>query len=162
LIENSYEKFWLEHKKKSPHLKNINFPEWFYKHMIASLKDKLKAEQLLLNLIDSLNHFMPKAPALKIFYNFLSEHWPIDSLLYFLVLRGLLEQVTGDRILEKSNHNSLGTAFKLKSSPYEKRVSEEEVSYFLKVLYSGGLSCSRSKPKPLEGIYQALTQKMFW
>lgn len=67
--------------------------------MIASLRDKLKVEQLLVSLIDSLNHFMQKEPGLKVFYNFLSENWPTDSLFYFLVLRGILEQVTQEKIL---------------------------------------------------------------
>lgn len=62
--------------------------------MIYSLRDKLKIEQMLVNLIDSLNHFIQKEPGIKIFYNFLSENWPTDSFFYFLVLRGILEQVT--------------------------------------------------------------------
>jgi hypothetical protein len=41
-------------------------------------------------------------------------------------------------------------AYKLKLNPYERSVSEEEMLTFLKVLFSGGLSCSRSKPKAFE------------
>ena len=99
IIENAYERFWLQHKKKSHQIKNINFANWFYKSMISSQKDKLKIEQLLVNLIDSINHFMMKEPGVKIFYHFLAETWPTDSLFYFLVLRGLMEQVTGEKIL---------------------------------------------------------------
>jgi hypothetical protein len=40
-----------------------------------------------------------KDPGVKIFYHFLAEQWPTDALFYFLVLRGLLEQVTGEKIL---------------------------------------------------------------
>jgi hypothetical protein len=99
LIENAYERFWSEHKKKSTQVKSIHFAEWFYKHVILSQKDKLKVEQLLVNLIDSLNHYMLKEPGVKMFYNFLSEQWQTDALFYFLVLRGLLEQITGEKIL---------------------------------------------------------------
>ena len=69
--------------------------------MICSAKDKLKLEQLPVNLVDSLNHFLPKEPGLKLFYRFLSGEWPTDALFYFLVLRGLLEQVTGEKILDR-------------------------------------------------------------
>lgn len=91
--------------------------------MILTQKDKLKIEQTLVNLIDSLNHFMLKEPGVRIFYQFLSEQWPTDSLFYFLVLRGLLEQITGEKILEKSNQAAFGTLCKLKFNPYEKIVS---------------------------------------
>lgn len=91
--------------------------------MISSQKDKLKVEQQLVNLIDSLNHFMLKEPGVKVFYHFIAEHWPIDALFYFLVLRGLLEQITGDKILEKSSTGNTGLAYKLKSNPYEKAIS---------------------------------------
>ena len=67
---------------------------------------------------------MLKEPGVKIFYNFLSEQWPTDSLFYFLVLRGLLEQITGEKILEKSSQGSFGAIYKLKFNPYEKIVSE--------------------------------------
>jgi hypothetical protein len=93
--------------------------------MISSLKDKLKVEQLLVNLIDSLNHFVPKEPGLKIFYHFLSGNWPTDSLFYFLVLRGILEQVTESKILEKSNITAAGGMLKLRVNPYEKVVTDE-------------------------------------
>jgi hypothetical protein len=61
----------------------------------------------------------------------LAEKYPIDSFFYFLVLRGLLEQLTNDRILDRchGNHGHLGTlGFKLRSNPHEKTVSEDEVS----------------------------------
>ena len=40
--------------------------------MIFSQKDKLKVEQQLVNLIDSLNHFILKEPGIKVFYHFLA------------------------------------------------------------------------------------------
>ncbi len=40
--------------------------------MILPHRDKLKIEQQLVNLIDSLNHFMQKEPGVKVFYHFLA------------------------------------------------------------------------------------------
>jgi hypothetical protein len=90
--------------------------------MICSAKDKLKLEQLLVNLVDSLNHFLPKEPGLKLFYQFLAGEWPTDALFYFLVLRGLLEQVTGEKILDRV---SSPFGFRLRGNPFERTVSEE-------------------------------------
>lgn len=127
MVEGIYEKFWSENKKKSTQIRSINFPEWVYRQVILPSRDKLRVEQLLVNLIDSLNHFQNKIPGLRLFYSFLAEKLPIDALFYFLVLRGLLEQVTGERILEKSPQNSAGAtpAYRLKLNPYERSVSEE-------------------------------------
>lgn len=160
LVENSYERFWQEHKKKSAQVRTISFAEWFYRSTVASQRDRLRAEQLLVNLIDSLNHFVPKEPGLRLFYSFLAEGWPTDALFYFLVLRGILEQVTDCRILDRSSSGPFGP--RLRTNPYEKAVSDEEVKAFLATLFNGGISCSRDRPKSQEGLYQALTQKMFW
>lgn len=89
------------------------------------MKDKLKLEQKLLNFLDGINYYQYKIQGVKLFHNFLSEKWPIDSFFYFLVLRGLLQQVTNDKILEKCQKNQTNNGYKLKSNPYEKSVSEE-------------------------------------
>lgn len=153
-VENIYERFWGEHKKKSTQIRSVCFPEWVYLNEICRQREKLKLEQQLVNLVDSLQHFLPKLPALKIFHSFLAELWPVDALFYFLVLRGLLEQVLGEKILEKNG--------KMRNNPYEKVVSEEEVVNFLGVLFGGGLSCCRSRNKSYEEIYQILTTRMFY
>jgi len=72
IVESVYERFWAENKKKSTQIRSISFPEWMYTNIISSIKEKLKIEQLLVNLIDSLNHFLHKNLGLQIFYNFLS------------------------------------------------------------------------------------------
>ena len=90
----------------------------------------MKIEQNLVNLIDSVNHYGHKMVAVRIFAGFLSEKWSIDTLFYFLVMRGLLEQVTGDRILDKlstttTHHPPFQSilGFKLRTAPQDKPVS---------------------------------------
>ena len=56
-IESIYEKFWHEHKKRSGNVRSINFGEWVYKSVIKKIPEKLKMEQMLVNLLDSLNYF---------------------------------------------------------------------------------------------------------
>lgn len=124
--------------------------------MICSAKDKLKLEQLLVNLVDSLNHFLFKEPGLKLFYRFLSGEWPTDALFYFLVLRGLLEQVTGEKILDRA---SSPFGCKLRGNPFERTVSEDEMLNFLDVLEEGGISAGKGSR---DQLYSALTKKMFW
>lgn len=89
------------------------------------MKDKLKLEQRLLNFLDGVNYYQFKIQGVKLFHNFLAEKWPIDSFLYFLVLRGLLEQVINDKILEKCHGNQTKNGYNLRSSPYDKSVTEE-------------------------------------
>lgn len=89
------------------------------------MKDKLKLEQKLLNFLDGINYYQLKIQGVKLFHNFLAEKWPIDSFFYFLVLRGLLEQVINDKILEKCNGNQTTNRYKLRSNPYDKSVTEE-------------------------------------
>ena len=67
--------------------------------IVGAVRDKLKTEQLLVSIIDTLNHFLPKQTGVRLFYNFLSELWPTDALFYFLVVRGILEQVTNEKIV---------------------------------------------------------------
>lgn len=76
------------------------------------------------------------------------------------MLRGILEQVADCRILDRNSPGPSG--LRLRTNPYERAVSDEEVKAFLATLFNGGISCSRDRPKSLEVIYQALTQKMFW
>ena len=112
----------------------------------------MKTEQQLVNLIDSITHFQLKCQGVQVFYRFLAEKWPVDAFFYFLVLRGLLEQVTNDRILDKVNTNrgqgsQRKTSYRIRSNPYDKNVSEEEVSLFLGILQGEGLFCSKNRPK---------------
>jgi hypothetical protein len=71
-VEGIYEKFWSENKKKSTQIRNINFPEWVYRQIVLPCRDKLRVEQFLVNLIDSLNHFQNKIPGLRLFHSFLA------------------------------------------------------------------------------------------
>jgi len=75
----------------------------------------------LVNLIDSVYHYQHKMEGVKIFNNFIAEKWPVDALFYFLVLRGMLEQITGERILDKAS-NAQGIqailGYKLRSNPH--------------------------------------------
>ena len=82
-----------------------------------------------MNVIESVVNYGYKMGGVRIFGGFLGERWSIDTLFYFLVMRGLLEQVTGDRILDKVHQgqgkelqNVLG--YKLRMNPQEKAVSE--------------------------------------
>jgi hypothetical protein len=112
----------------------LSLPSWVYKSVFCALRDKLKLEQLLANFIDSVNHYAHKAQGVRLFSHFLAEKWPIDALFYFLVLRGLLEQTAGERILDRT-HGGQGLqgvlGYRLRSNPHEKDLSEEEVLAFL-------------------------------
>ena len=55
----------------------------------------MKVEQLLVNLVESLNHFSYKNIGIQIFYNFMAGIYNLETLNYFLVVRALLEQVSG-------------------------------------------------------------------
>ena len=115
----------------------------------------------MVNLLDSIVHFAHKSTAVRVFSGFLGERWSIDVLFYFLVMRGLLEQVTGDRILDKAGGGVQDlrgvTGFKLRSNPQEKMVSEEEVLSFLAILKGEGLFCSKGKTKSFDSVFQQLT-----
>ena len=82
----------------------------------------MKAEQLLVNLIESLNHFSFKHMGIQMFVNFLSGAYSLDVLNYFLVIRALLEQLTGEKIIDKvSSYGSrAGVVYKMKLNPYMK------------------------------------------
>ena len=123
---------------------------------MAKLREKLKVEQLLVNLIDSLAHYQHKSEGVRIFSNFVAEKWPIDALFYFLVLRGMLEQMTGERILDKASSAQglqavLG--YRLRSNPQERAIAEEDVLSFLGVLQGEGLFCSKNKTKTFESLF---------
>lgn len=79
--------------------KTKSFCQWVYENFVTVQKEKLKAEQLLVNLIESLNHFSFKHIGIQIFQNFLSGIYSSDTLNYFLVIRALLEQIEGEKII---------------------------------------------------------------
>ena len=115
----------------------------------------------MVNILDSIVHFGHKSTGVRVFSGVLGERWSIDVLFYFLVMRGLLEQVTGDRILDKVSggvQDLRGViGFKLRSNPQEKMVSEEEVLSFLAILKGEGLFCSKSKTKSFDSVFKQLT-----
>jgi hypothetical protein len=45
----------------------------------------------------------------------------------------------------------------MRSNPSQRTVTEEEVIQFLGVLCSGGLSCSKSKSKTFDSLFENLT-----
>jgi len=92
----------------------------------------------------------------------LSGEYPIDVLFYFLVLRGLLEQVLREKIVEKVVSSRGNQQYKIKMNPYDRYVYEDEVLEFLNIFYNDGISCSRTKHKPYQNLYDALIKKMFF
>lgn len=82
----------------------------------------MKIEQLLVNLIESLNHFSYKHLGVQLFYNFLSGVYNLEVLHYYLVIRALLEQLQGEKIIEKvsSYGSKAGVMYKMKLNPYVK------------------------------------------
>lgn len=58
------------------------------------------------------------------FVNFLSGAYSLDVLNYFLVIRALLEQLSGEKVIEKvSSYGSRqGVMYKMKLNPYMKEI----------------------------------------
>lgn len=85
----------------------------------------MKMEQLLVNFLESLNHFSYKHAGIQLFCNFLSGAYQLDALNYFLVIRAMLEQIEGEKIIEKiSSYGSRqGVMYKLKLNPYNKFIT---------------------------------------
>lgn len=78
----------------------------------------MKVQQLLVNFVESLNHFHGKIAGVKVFTEFLSENYRLQELVFFYFLRKMLEDLTQCKIVERD---------RLKTDLNQLQVEEEHV-----------------------------------